>query len=49
MKNNKKVIDKKDDKNILMKLFILIITNINNRSLATSYKFIGYKIIYDKV
>lgn len=43
------MVDKKDDKDILMKSSILTIIKLDNRGLLTDYKFIKNKIIYNKV
>lgn len=48
-KDNEEMIDGRKDENILIELFILIVTRIDNRDLFTSYKFVKNGIIYDKI
>lgn len=48
-KVNNEVIDRKNDKDVLIELFTLIITKIDNRSLSIGYRFVKDRIIYNKV
>lgn len=47
--NNQEIVNRRDDKNILIKLFTFIIIKIDNKDLFTDYNFIRDGIIYDKV
>lgn len=47
-KDNEKVINRKNEKNISIKLFIIIVIKVYKKSLLISYKFIKDKIVYNK-
>ena len=47
--NNKEIIDRKDNKNISIELFTIIMTKIDKKSLLIGYKFIKNRIIYNKI
>lgn len=48
-KDDKETIDKKDDKDVLIELPILIVTEIEKENLLTGYKSLGSGIVYTKV
>lgn len=46
--NNKEAVDKRDDKDVLIELFTLIVIRVDNKGLLIGYKFIEDGIVYDK-
>lgn len=42
------MINREDNKNVLIKLFILIVIKIKKKDLPISYNSLGKRIIYDK-
>lgn len=42
------MVDRKDNENVLIKLYILIVTEIKKENLPTNYKFLGNRIVYDE-
>lgn len=47
--NNKEIVNRRNDKNILIELFIIIMAKINKKSLLISYKSLKNRIIYNKI
>ena len=48
-KNNKEVVNRKDYKNISIKVFKIIMTKIDKKILSISYKSIRNRIVYNKI
>lgn len=47
-KDNKEAINRNNEENISIKLFIIIVIKVYKKSLLISYKFIKDKIVYNK-